>query len=90
MSLLVRFIKFAIDIYTFLIVARAIISWVNPDPYNPLVKTLGRLTEPVLYPIRKTVWRVTGNLPIDFSPIIAIALVQLVGSFLVRILYKFI
>jgi len=90
LSLLIRFINFAINIYTFLIIARAIISWVNPDPYNQVVRILDRFTEPVLYPIRKLLWRVTGNLPIDFSPLIAIVLIQIVGSFIKRILISFI
>jgi len=87
--LLARLIKFVINIYTFLIVIRAIISWVNPDPYNPVVRMLDKFTEPILYPIRKVLWRVTGNLPIDFSPLIAIVLLQIVGSFLVRMLSRF-
>jgi YggT family protein len=87
--LLARLIKFVINIYTFLIVIRAIISWVNPDPYNPVVRMLDKFTEPILYPIRKVLWRVTGNLPIDFSPLIAIVLIQIVGSFLVRMLSRF-
>jgi YggT family protein len=87
--LLARLINFVINIYTFLIVIRAIISWVNPDPYNPVVRMLDKFTEPILYPIRKVLWRVTGNLPIDFSPLIAIVLIQIVGSFLVRMLSRF-
>jgi len=87
---LVRFINFVLNIYTFLIIARAIISWVNPDPYNQVVRILDKLTEPVLYPIRKLLRRVTGNLPMDFSPIIAIVLIQIAGSFLIRILNSFI
>lgn len=89
MFLLARLINFVINIYTFLIVIRAIISWVNPDPYNPVVRMLDKFTEPILYPIRKVLWRVTGNLPIDFSPLIAIVLIQIVGSFLVRMLSRF-
>jgi YggT family protein len=87
--LLARLINFVINIYTFLIVIRAIISWVNRDPYNPVVRMLDKFTEPILYPIRKLLWRVTGNMPIDFSPLIAIVLLRIVGSFLVRILYSF-
>ena len=90
MIFLVRFINFVLNIYTFLIIARAIISWVNPDPYNQVVRILDKLTEPVLYPIRKLLRRVTGNLPMDFSPIIAIVLIQIAGSFLIRILNSFI
>ena len=90
MIFLIKLINFVLSIYTFLIIARAIISWVNPDPYNQVVRILDKLTEPVLYPIRKLLWRFTGNLPIDFSPIIAIVLVRIVGSFVVRILSSFI
>ena len=85
MSLL-GFIDFVINIYTFLIIVRAIISWVSPDPYNPIVRTLDRLTGPVLNPIRKVMRRISGNLPIDFSPIIAIFLIQLAGTLIRRIL----
>ena len=83
---LLGFVDFVVYIYTFLIIVRAIISWVKPDPYNPIVRTLGRLTEPVLNPIRKVMLRISGNLPIDFSPIIAIFLIQLVGRLLRGIL----
>jgi YggT family protein len=82
LSLLVRVIDFVVTIYTFLIIVRAIISWVNPDPYNPIVRILYRLTDPVLNPIRKVMQRISGNLPIDFSPIIAIFLIQLLGKLL--------
>jgi YggT family protein len=88
--LLIKLVNFVLNIYTFLIIARAIISWVNPDPYNQVVRILDKFTEPVLYPIRKLLRRVTGNLPMDFSPIIAIVLIQIVGSFLIRILNSFI
>jgi YggT family protein len=88
LSLLVRALDFVVTIYTFLIIVRAIISWVNPDPYNPIVRTLDRLTGPVLNPIRKVMMRISGNLPIDFSPIIAIFLIQLLGRLLRSILMQ--
>lgn len=56
-------------LYQWIIIARALISWVNPDPWNPIVQFLERATEPVLAPIRRMLgWR-TG---IDLSPLIAI------------------
>lgn len=56
-------------LYQWMIIARALISWVNPDPWNPIVQFLERATEPVLAPIRRMLgWR-TG---IDLSPLIAI------------------
>ncbi len=65
-------------IYTWVIIIRALISWVSPDPRNPIVQILGKLTEPVLKPLRRLVPpRMTGN--IDVSPILAILLIQLVS-----------
>ncbi|MEC4891344.1 MAG: YggT family protein [Nitrospira sp.] len=56
-------------LYMWIIIARALISWVNPDPWNPIVQFLDRATEPVLTPIRRWIgWR----MGIDLSPIIAI------------------
>ena len=54
------------------IIARALISWVNPDPWNPIVQFLQRVTEPVLYPIRRRVGFAMG---IDLSPIIALLVI---------------
>ncbi len=90
MSLLIRFINLAVSVYTFLIFIRAIISWFSPDPYHPAVRALEKITEPLLYPIRKAIWRLTGSLPIDFSPFIAIVLVQIAGRLLTDILRNFI
>jgi YggT family protein len=55
-------------IYILIVVARAIISWVNPDPYNPIVRFLHNATDPVLYRIRKIIPLQFGG--IDFSPVI--------------------
>ena len=56
-------------LYQWIIIARALISWVNPDPWNPIVQFLERATEPVLAPIRRMIgWR----MGIDLSPLIAI------------------
>jgi YggT family protein len=66
-----------LDIYSWVVIIRALLSWVNPDPYNPIVQILARLTEPVLRPIRKLVPpRALGGL--DLSPLILILLIQLV------------
>lgn len=65
-----------------LIVIRALISWVSPDPYNPIVQFLYRATDPVLNPIR----RFMPALPIDISPIIAYFAIHIVRVFLVQTL----
>jgi YggT family protein len=63
------------------IIARAILSWVSPDPYNPIVRFLYNVTEPVLYAIRRRVPVFFGG--IDFSPMIVILAIYFLDSFLV-------
>ena len=72
---IVRLIMFVLDIYTWVIIAAAVISWVAPNPYNPVVRLLHRVTEPVLAPIRQLLppWKTFG---LDFSPVIIILLIQ--------------
>ena len=55
-------------IFMFIVIARAVLSWVSPDPYNPIVRFIHNVTEPVLYQIRKRVPVILGG--IDLSPII--------------------
>jgi YggT family protein len=77
-----KIIDIALSMYMWVIIARAVISWVNPDPYNPIVQFLYRVTEPVMAPIRR--WIPFGNMGIDFSPIILIFAIVFLQSFLVR------
>jgi YggT family protein len=63
-----QMINMIITIYIYIVIARAIISWVNPDPYNPIVRFLHNATDPVLYRIRRLIPLNFGA--IDFSPII--------------------
>jgi YggT family protein len=70
--------------YMFIIIARALISWVSPDPYNQIVIILYRLTEPVLGPIRRIL--PMRNIGIDFSPFIVILAVVFLRLFLVQII----
>jgi YggT family protein len=67
--------------YMWIIVARAIISWVSPDPYNPIVRFLHSATDPLLYRIRRFIPVSFGG--IDFSPLIAIAAILFLETFLV-------
>ena len=60
-------------IYMWVIIIRALISWVNPDPWNPIVQFLQRVTDPVLYQIRSRLGM--GGMGFDFSPIIAILII---------------
>lgn len=67
------------QLYSFVILARVLMSWVQVDPYSPLARTIFNLTEPVLQPIRNLLPPASG---LDFSPIIAIILLQIVGQIL--------
>jgi YggT family protein len=70
-------------LYMWVIIARALISWVNPDPWNPIVQFLERVTEPVLSPIRRWVgWK----MGIDLSPIIAILIISFLQIVVVKTL----
>lgn len=76
-----------LNIYMWVMIIRALISWVNPDPYNPIVQFLFKVTEPVLYPIRKAL--PMSGIGIDFSPIIVFLIIIFLQSFLVQTLMDF-
>ena len=78
-------LKWVLNIFMWIIIARAILSWVSPDPYNPIVRFIHNVTEPVLHQVRR-------KLPvsfsgIDFSPIIVLLAVIFLQRFVVRSLY---
>lgn len=75
-----------LDIYKWVVIIAALISWVNPDPYNPIVRFLYSVTEPVLRPIRRIVGFRLG--PIDISPIIVILLIIFIQKFLISSLLE--
>ncbi len=79
---LAKVIDIVLTIYMWIIVFRALISWVNPDPYNQIVVLLYRFTEPVLRPIRRRL--PMGNIGIDFSPVIVILAIVFLKYFLVE------
>jgi YggT family protein len=69
-------------VYLWIIIIRAVISWVNPDPYNPIVRFLYAATDPVLYRVRRAVPAFFSG--IDFSPILVIAAIYFLEVFLVQ------
>jgi YggT family protein len=76
-----RVLDILLTAYYWIIIIRAVISWVNPDPWNPIVQFLHRVTEPVLAPIRRLL--PTWRLGIDLSPLVAILIVVFAQQFLV-------
>ena len=71
--------------YMWIIIIAALISWVNPDPYNPIVRFLHSVTEPVLMPIRR---RIGFGLGIDISPMIVILIIMFIQRFLIASLIE--
>ena len=80
-------LSYFLEFYKWVIIVNSLISWVNPDPYNPIVQFLQKVTEPVLYPIRRAIGYGIG---IDLSPIIALLLIVFLQNFLVRSLFEWV
>ena len=76
-----------LTIYSFVVIVACLISWVNPDPYNPIVRILRNLTEPVLWRIRKYLpfTYVSG---LDLSPLVLLLAIQLVRMIVVKSLMQ--
>ena len=75
-----------LSVYQWVIIIAAVISWVNPDPYNPIVRFLYTVTEPVLRPIRRLIGYRLG--PIDISPVIVILAIIFIQRFLISSLIE--
>ncbi len=75
-----------LNIYWWIVVASAVLSWVNPDPYNPIVRFLRAATEPVMYRVRRVIPLIFGG--IDFTPIVVLLLITFLRVFLVQTLYE--
>ncbi|HET6304606.1 MAG: hypothetical protein A3J45_11015 [Candidatus Rokubacteria bacterium RIFCSPHIGHO2_02_FULL_69_13] len=78
---LARLVNLVLVAYMWIIIARAVLSWVNPDPYNPIVRLLYRVTEPVLRPIRHRL--PTVGMGLDLSPIVVLLGIYFLQWFLV-------
>ena len=81
-----KVIDYVLLFFMLVVLARAILSWVSPDPYNPIVRFINSITEPVLYRIRRTIPVAFGG--IDLSPIIVFLAVVFLREFLVKSLYS--
>jgi len=91
MFILANFIKamavvldMALTLYLFVVIARAVLSWVNPDPYNAIVRFIHNATEPVLYRVRSKIPYLGG---LDLSPLVVIAAIYFMRIFVVDSLY---
>jgi YggT family protein len=71
-----------LQFYTIILIVRVITTWVNADPYNPIVRFLYNATEPLMYRVRRTLPVVFGG--IDFSPLVVLLAVYFLQGFLVQ------
>jgi YggT family protein len=82
---LAKLLDIVITLYMYVVIGRVIVSWLNVDPYHPIVQFLRKITDPALYRIRKYM-PVMGGL--DFSPIVLIFGLYFLNIFLVKTLYN--
>jgi YggT family protein len=71
--------------YMWILIIRVVLSWVNPDPYNPIVRALYSITDPVLYWLRRRLPLMAGG--IDFSPMVVILAIYFFRLFVVKSLF---
>ncbi|GBD27351.1 hypothetical protein HRbin30_02698 [bacterium HR30] len=82
---LAQVLDLLLHFYSIILVVRVIVSWVNADPFNPLVRFLYQATEPVLHRVRRTLPVTYAG--IDFSPLIVLLAIVLLQAFLVSSLH---
>lgn len=85
MALLYQVIRIGFELMQWLIIGRVLLSWVNVGPNNSIAAFIYEVTEPVLKPIRSVIHR--GTTPLDFSPLVAIILLQFLERFILTILF---
>jgi YggT family protein len=85
-SALYQVVNLVFQIYIFIVIARALVSWVNPDPYNPIVRFLYNVTEPVLARLRRILPLQFGGF--DLSPIVLLVLLSVVEQLLLKIIWQ--
>jgi YggT family protein len=79
-------LNLGLTIYLWIIIARALLSWVNPDPYNPIVRFLYNITEPVLGWVRRRVPLIFGGL--DLTPLLVLLAIIFLQRFLIATLFE--
>ena len=79
-SAIAGILDWVLTIYQWIVIIAALISWVSPDPYNPIVRFLYRVTDPVFRPIRRVIGTIGG---IDISPLVVLLVIYFLRRFIV-------
>ena len=69
-----------LTLYSYLVLVAVFMTWLNPDPYNQIVRTIRMLTEPALRPFRKLMWPLTRQMGLDLSPILLFLLITILQT----------
>ncbi|AWI33501.1 YggT family protein [Helicobacter apodemus] len=81
-----QILSMIINIYVWIVIIAALISWVRPDPYNPIVQILYKLTEPLYVKIRSLIPTIIGG--IDLTPLIVVLVLQFINLFFIKLLFS--
>ena len=74
----IKIISSLVNIYMWVVIIRVLISWINPDPYNPIVQFLRSVTDPAIEGLRRMLPRFLWSSGLDFTPLVLILLLQIV------------
>lgn len=83
-----KVLRLIINLYTFIVAAAAIVSWLNPDPYNPIIRFLYQATQPLFQRIRRYLPRSFFRLGFDPTPIIAVILLMAIDTILIGLFFE--
>ena len=87
LTAVISVVDMLLSVYSFVVIVACLLSWVNPDPYNPIVRILRNLTEPLLWRIRKYL-PFTYISGLDLSPVVLLIAIQLVKMIIVKSLMQ--
>ena len=84
----VDLLAIVLNLYFWVVIVAAVLSWVRPDPYNPVVRALRTLTEPVFYRVRK--WLpFTYTSGLDFSPVVVLLAIELFNRIVIKSILEY-
>ncbi len=81
-----QLVSFLLTLYMWVVIIRAFLSWIRPDPYNPIVRFISNLVDPVTYRISKIIPTRVGM--VDLSPLILIVIIHLIQSYLLPVVIQ--
>ncbi len=86
MHSLATIVDIILNLYMWILIIRAVLSWVNPDPYNPIVRFLHNITDPLIYRVQRILPLQFGG--IDLTPMVIIVAIIFLRSFIVPTLHQ--